>query len=86
MNTEIKSTLFRFVNYRAPELIAEVESNPNLTIQKSEDFGVFNAAIQNIPAGTTKATALRNAADNFASQALDLNGLKALNTELYSFS
>ncbi|MFY8188122.1 MAG: hypothetical protein ACOVLC_09195, partial [Flavobacterium sp.] len=86
MDTEIKSTLFRFVNFRSPELITDVETNPGFVIQKSEDIGVFNAAIQSMPVGSTKATVLRATADNFASQALTVNSLKALNTGMYHFS
>ena len=86
MDTEIKSTLFRFVNMKAPELNSDHETKPNFITQSLENKGVFNEAVENLPEGTTKMSALQNEALDFSASALDTDGLKNLNTELYDFS
>lgn len=86
MDTEIKSTLFRFVNMKAPELNSDHETKPSFITQSLEYKGVFNEAIENLPEGTTKMSALQNEALDFSSSALDTDALKNLNTELYNFS
>jgi hypothetical protein len=86
MDTEIKSTLFRFVSYRAPELIDDLETNPLFATQKDDDFGVFNQAIQTMPNGSTKTTILKDTAASFTSQVLTTASIKALNTDLYTLS
>ena len=48
MDTEIKNTLFRFVNMKAPELCSEIESKPNFITQKQNDEGYFNEIIDEI--------------------------------------
>lgn len=85
MDTEIKNTLFRFVNMKAPELCSEIESKPNFITQNPEE-GYFFATINNIPSGSTKRDALLTAAESFSDEALSLNALKEFNTELYYFS
>lgn len=86
MDTEIKSTLFRFVNMKAPELNSDHETKPSFITQSLEHKGVFNEAVENLPEGTTKMSALQNEALDFSASALDTDGLKNLNTELYDFS
>ncbi|ESU28718.1 hypothetical protein FLJC2902T_13090 [Flavobacterium limnosediminis JC2902] len=86
MDTEIKSTLFHFVSMRAPELNSDHETKPGFITQTNDLKGVFNDAIDNLPEGASKLTALQNEATNFSVNALSIDDLKNLNPELYEFS
>lgn len=85
MDTEIKNTLFRFVNMKAPELCSEIESKPNFITQNPEE-GYFFEAINSIPLGNTKRDALLAAAEGFSDEAISVNNIKDQNEELYYFS
>lgn len=84
MSNEIKNTLFRFVSMRAPELTGDYETKPGFIVQKSNDKGHFNTAIEDLEEGTSKAEALKAAANDY--QPLSTEQLKSLNKELYEFS
>ncbi|MFV0572184.1 MAG: carboxypeptidase-like regulatory domain-containing protein [Xanthomarina gelatinilytica] len=84
MSNEIKNTLFRFVSMRSPELTTDHDSNTGFILQPSDASGVFNDAVTNRLPEVSKLEALKTASTTFVP--LTLEGIKALNTSLYSFS
>ncbi|MDR6968493.1 hypothetical protein J2X31_002516 [Flavobacterium arsenatis] len=89
MNNEIKNTLFRFVNFRAPELISDLEKHPGFVVYVKPDQ---NAKLLGedlvIAAGSkgSKLNALKTAATNFGATAKKVGDIKAFSADLYVFS
>lgn len=86
MATEIKSTLFRFISFRAPELTSDEDLDKRFVL-RGEDIakGIFDDAITNEDQTLSKWQRLKIASSNFTS-ILSVDELKALNNNLYTFS
>ncbi|OYQ35050.1 hypothetical protein CHU92_11335 [Flavobacterium cyanobacteriorum] len=85
MNNQIKNTLFRFINMRAPELISNTANNAGFINQQSGHKGYFNEIVANLSVGSPKLSALQTAATNY-SRVKTTEQLSALNTLLSDFS
>lgn len=86
MDTEIKSTLFRFVNLRAPELLSDVEKSPSFIIKPQAVNTVFETVATTIG---SKREALQNVANTFettSGNVLTVEGIKDLSIPMYDFS
>lgn len=85
MSTKIKNTLFRFVSMRAPELLDETNQQEGfIHRQDSAAKGVFDTAVSNLTANTTKWQAMKETAVSF--EPLTVDRLKKINPKLYDLS
>lgn len=85
MSTEIKNTLFRFATMRAPQLSDDKNKENRFVFRKNDvPIGVFDNAVSSRNSTTTKWSAMKTAAVNFAK--LDENSIKNLDINLYDFS
>jgi hypothetical protein len=84
--TPISQTLFRFVSLRSPELTNDEGKDKRFVFRDAAVAqGVFDDAVRNRAAGTSKWQAMKNAAANFTPLASEAE-VKALNSKLYEFS
>ena len=70
MSTEIKSTLYRFVTMRAPQLLEAEDVIKSFVLHPESEMttytSVFLNAVTTIPSGSTRALVLKNTAVTYA--------------------
>ncbi|UOX34871.1 hypothetical protein LXD69_05010 [Flavobacterium sediminilitoris] len=84
MSTQIKNTLFKFVNMRAPELSSEDNQDEKFIFRNKELKGLYDEVVAGKPEGFTKWEAMKEASSTFSY--LTLENIKSINPKLYQLS